>query len=62
MQLEQVSSILGHSNVETTRIYATASIEQIRNTMEKVTTRKDIDDAPLWEGKTKDLAKTYGLR
>ena len=62
MQLEQVSSILGHSNVETTRIYATASIEQIRNTMEKVTPRKDIDDAPLWEGKTKDLAKTYGLR
>ena len=62
MVLEQVSSLLGHSQLETTRIYAKASIEQIRENMEKATPQKDIDAEPVWKGKTKDLNKMYGLR
>jgi len=62
MVLEQVSSLLGHSQLETTRIYAKASTEQIRENMEKATPQKDIDAKPIWKGKTKDLNKMYGLR
>ena len=62
MVLEQVSSLLGHSQLETTRIYAKASTEQIRENMEKATPQKDIDAVPAWTGKTKDLSKLYGLR
>ncbi len=62
MALEQVSSILGHSQLETTRIYAKASIAQIRENMEKATPQKDIEAEPIWKGKTKDLSKMYGLR
>ena len=62
MVLEQVSSLLGHSQLETTRIYAKASIAQIRENMEKATPQKDIEAEPLWQGKTKDLNKLYGLR
>ena len=62
MVLEQVSSLLGHSQLETTRIYAKASIAQIRENMEKATPEKDIKAEPIWKGKTKDLNKMYGLR
>ena len=62
MVLEQVSSLLGHSQLDTTRIYAKASTEQIRENMEKATPQKDIDAVPAWTGKTKDLSKLYGLR
>lgn len=62
MQLERVSALLGHSGLETTRIYAKASVEQIRESMEKATPKNDLLATPIWEGKTKDLAKTYGLR
>lgn len=62
MVLEQVSSLLGHSQLETTRIYAKASIAQIRENMEKATPQKDIKAEPIWKGKTKDLNKMYGLR
>ena len=62
MVLEQVSSLLGHSQLETTRIYAKASTAQIRENMEKATPQKDIDAEPIWKGKTKDLNKMYGLR
>ena len=62
MVLEQVSSLLGHSQLDTTRIYAKASTEQIRENMEKATPQKDIEAEPVWTGKTKDLSKLYGLR
>ncbi len=62
MALEQVSSLLGHSHLETTRIYAKASIAQIRENMEKATPQKDLEAEPIWKGKTKDLSKMYGLR
>ena len=62
MQLEQVSSLLGHAGLETTRIYAKASVDQIRESMEKATPKNDLDAKPVWEGKTKNLAKDYGLR
>ena len=62
MVLEQISSLLEHSQLETTRIYAKASIAQIRENMEKATPEKDIKAEPIWKGKTKDLNKMYGLR
>ncbi len=62
MVLEQVSSLLGHSQLETTRVYAKASTAQIRESMEKAIPQKDIDAEPVWKGKTKDLNKMYGLR
>ncbi len=62
MVLEQVSSLLGHSQLETTRVYAKASTAQIRESMEKAIPQKDIEAEPVWKGKTKDLNKMYGLR
>lgn len=60
VELELVSRILGHSSTETTKIYATPSVEMLRKAMEN---QKGIpDEKPLWEGKEEELARMCGLR
>ncbi|MBE5040536.1 tyrosine-type recombinase/integrase [Ructibacterium gallinarum] len=62
VDLSIVSRFLGHSHLETTRIYATPSVEMIREAINKVPTQF-ADEEPLWDNSTDDnIAKMCGLR
>lgn len=56
VELELVSRILGHSSTETTRIYATPSLEMIRKAMESVET-PDTEETPLWLGNEEEMVR-----
>jgi len=58
--LEMVSVLLGHSNSETTKLYATASVEQLRDAMKKGQDSEP-SETPLWEGHVDELKKKFGL-
>lgn len=60
VELELVSRILGHSSTQTTRIYATPSIEMLREAMDNQADYPP--EKPLWEGKEEELARLCGLR
>lgn len=60
VELELISTILGHSSTETTKIYATPSMEMMKEAMEHG--QESIDEKPLWEGKEDELIKLCGLR
>jgi integrase/recombinase XerD len=61
VELEMVSVILGHSSTQTTRIYATPSIEMMRDAMEGSTA--DIpDEEAEWLTDDDELARLCGLR
>ena len=63
VELELISKILGHSMIETTKIYAIPSLEQMRNAMESVRTYGDQSELPLWEGSSEEeMARLCGLR
>ena len=57
---EMVSAILGHSNTETTKIYAAPSVEQLRENMQKAQT-DDTYTEKLWEGREDEARKIFGL-
>lgn len=59
--IELVSAILGHSHIETTKIYALPSLSQIRDAMESVPTPTQ-DEEPLWVGDEDEMARLCGLR
>lgn len=59
--LEMVSTLLGHSNSETTKLYASASVEQLRDAMEKGQ-ENEPSETPLWKGHEDELKKKFGLR
>lgn len=61
VELELVSRILGHSSTETTKIYASPSLEMIRQAMEAVDSSV-IEEKPLWIGNEEKMAKLCGLR
>lgn len=61
VELELVSRILGHASTQTTRIYATPSIEMMKAAMTSVAS--DIpDEEPLWLDDEKELSRLCGLR
>lgn len=60
--LEFVSSLLGHAQLETTRIYAKPSMEQMRTEIEKSVPEEDVKAVPLWAGKKEKEARFLGLR
>lgn len=62
MALEQVSTLLGHSQLETTRVYAKPSVQQLRSAIERITPKSDQEQKPLWQGKEDEIAKRLGLR
>lgn len=63
VELALISRILGHSQIETTRIYATPSMGMLREAMESVETSEQSSEMPLWESCSEDdLAKLCGLR
>ena len=61
VELELVSRILGHSSTQTTRIYATPSVEMMRKAMEHNNSAFP-DEKPLWEDDESELARLCGIR
>ena len=63
VELALISRILGHSSIETTKIYATPSIEMLKQAIESVETPVQLNEKPLWKSCSEDdLAKLCGLR
>lgn len=63
VELPFVSRILGHSQLETTRIYAKPSLDMMRNDLESAAPPAVENEKPLWDGSTEDrMAKLCGLR
>lgn len=60
MSLELVSGVLGHEQLETTRVYAKASPEMMATAIEK-TSLKGFDEKPEWLDKEELLAKYFGI-
>lgn len=60
VELELISRILGHTSTETTRIYATPSIEMMREAMESGDLASD--ERPEWLDHEAELARLCGLR
>lgn len=62
VDLAIVSRFLGHAQVETTRIYATPSVEMMRQAIERSSTNS-VNEKPLWSVTTDEaMAKLCGLR
>ena len=61
VELELVSRILGHESTQTTRIYATPSLEMLKSAMEKSTSSVP-NEEPLWLDDEEELARLCGLR
>jgi site-specific recombinase XerD len=63
VELALISCLLGHSCIETTKVYATASLEMLRTAMEAVETPEQLKEKPLWkECSEEEMAKLCGLR
>lgn len=61
--LEMISRFLGHSSTETTKNhYAFASLEQMRDAMEKAAQPRNTPEEPMWKGHEDELSKLCGLR
>ena len=59
--LEMVSTLLGHSQLETTKIYARPSEAQLKEAMDKVSSPAS-EEKPIWTNDEETLAKLAGLR
>jgi site-specific recombinase XerD len=62
MPIELVSSLLGHNQIETTRVYAKPSIEQMRQNMEKSIPEEAFRQKPVWTGKETEIKRLLGLK
>jgi len=63
VELALISRILGHSSIETSKIYAIPSMDMMRKAMESVETPEQQNVKPLWKScSEEDLAKLCGLR
>lgn len=60
--LPLIASILGHSHMETTRIYATPSMEMKKAAMERLVPVSFKDEKPIWQNREDEEAKKNGLR
>ena len=58
--LELVSTILGHAKIDTTKIYAKPSVEQLRNALDSVP--PPVNEQPIWDDNEEELARRCGLR
>lgn len=61
VEIELVSRILGHASIETTRIYASPSVEMMRKAMENEESTLP-NESPLWLDNEDELAKLCGIR
>ena len=60
--LPLIASILGHSQMETTRIYATPSMEMKKEAMDRVVPVSFKDQKPIWQNREDEEARKNGLR
>lgn len=60
VELELVSRILGHSSTQTTRIYASPSMEMLNNAMQN--NNEDIPETAEWLKDEEELARLCGIR
>lgn len=60
VELELISRILGHTSTQTTRIYASPSIEMLKEAMESSSV--DISETPEWLDDEEELARLCGIR
>lgn len=58
--LEMISLMLGHANTETTKIYASPSVEQLREELTKGSYEHD-EEERLWDGREEEIKKMFGL-
>ena len=61
VDIELVSRILGHSSTQVTRIYASPSMEMIKNAM-NAATGSIPEEEPLWSENEDEIARLCGLR
>ena len=59
--LSVISRFLGHSDLNTTDIYASADVEMMRESLIKVQTQQNCEIAPVWEGNDEIIARLCGL-
>jgi integrase/recombinase XerD len=62
VSLPLVSRLLGHANLDTTKIYARPSLKMLRDAIESVETPVDRAERPLWKGNEEMMVKLTGLR
>jgi len=63
VELALISRILGHSSIETTKIYATPSMEMLREAIESVETPEQQNEKPLWKNCSEaEMGRLCGLR
>ena len=63
VELALISRILGHSSIETTKIYATPSMEMLRTAIESVEMPEQSKVKPLWKNcSEEEMAKLCGVR
>ena len=60
--LPLIASILGHSHMETTRIYATPSMEMKKAAMDRLVPVSFKDEKPIWQNREDEEARKNGLR
>lgn len=58
--IEMISAILGHEKTETTKIYASPSVEQLREAIAKGQPEEEYLEK-LWEGNEEEILRTFGL-
>lgn len=63
VEMALISKILGHAQIETTKIYAVPSLEMLRVAIESVETPEQVAELPLWEScSEEDMARLCGIR
>lgn len=62
VELALVSRILGHTFLDTTRVYARPSLAMMRKAMDSVEPPQTKDEKPIWVGSEEEMAKLCGLR
>lgn len=60
--LELISAALGHAQIETTKIYAIPSVEQMREALKRGKVDVDAPADKLWVGKLDEMRKMFGLK
>ena len=56
-----MSRVLGHSSIETTKVYAKPSMEMMREAMESAYPTA-LNEKPTWIGDEDEMARLCGLR
>ena len=59
--LPHIKEFLGHANISTTKIYASADNQMVREAIQKAASSTP-DPAPIWEGSDDLLLRLAGLK